>query len=809
MLWQAVFKRRSKAFVWLAIISCSVAALAGVEYFAQLHYGLPSRTPDVAAQVPTTPALDGWLDEPVAESVIGTKLQLHGWALAKDGIARVEVRVGGKTYEARYGIVRDDVAQVRPGYVDNPRGGFEFTGDFEGLALVRHDVAIVAVSKSGQEKALGYRSLIPPDALTRWKPLLEQRPALASRVFYYLMMTSGATLGGANEIKEQYADYESTTQRIGMSVPLLYMRTTTGKSGDWTFDPAFNLNRRCKDRRVTEDNLNGILGTALERALPVNIILNGGIWGDASCETPDWDLTDHLEQDRNNCQWDQNNEVHPDNFVSELTGSVSGTQLSNSLTYHVYATKVRQYKRRNLQAAARQIATFMKAYPELLIGVTLDADTYLNPFLGGGYRFDFNPGMLRQFREWLQGAGPYAGKGGPNVPDLRSFRRPDTLSLSQVNALAKKNWKSWDEVDPPRQLIGINKEPIPEGATPYWEDPWYLEWDAFRRHIVHLHYVELAQWVHEAGIPGERIFTAQAFTAPDPGLRPVALTLRGPTPDYDSAGVSVEGSVPRVGHLGTIMYGLAAEDRHGMENGRGVYSNIARHDEGWAIVEYNATDLKMPKRNPTYEASYRAYRSMFNYDGRQIAMMAWNGSNGIFQSEPDYLPYTAFRNTLSERAMKDAMVARANLPRGARLWTFGAPGFITDDGWSATRGQIEEGESRLFVIPEDGRVELVSPPDQVIRPKRIDLGVLSTLEGPRPMRVVAFARLENELPWTKVGESSDPDRIQLKWPPSWRERIASQIRFDLVYDPNVKRTQIDRVLLYPAADAYRSGVRGG
>ena len=43
----------------------------------------------------------------------------------------------------------------------------------------------------------------------------------------------------------------------------------------------------------------------------------------------------------------------------------------------------------------------------------------------------------------------------------------------------------------------------------------------------------------------------------------------------------------------------------------------------------------MPKRKPDYEASYRTFRSMFNYDGRQIAMMAWNGSNGIFENDPD------------------------------------------------------------------------------------------------------------------------------------------------------------------------------
>jgi hypothetical protein len=38
----------------------------------------------------------------------------------------------------------------------------------------------------------------------------------------------------------------------------------------------------------------------------------------------------------------------------------------------------------------------------------------MNLFLGG-LLLDYNPGMLRQFREWLQGTGPY--RAGPGAPD--------------------------------------------------------------------------------------------------------------------------------------------------------------------------------------------------------------------------------------------------------------------------------------------------------------------------------------------------------------------------------------------------------
>lgn len=816
---------------WLLAIGGGILALAAVEFYAIQKYGrlrAPEPPPAPAASAPAaaaatdaagspvvaalapiippadTPPPKGWLDTPENESIVATKIALGGWAFAKGGIARVEVRVDDRVYQARHGLHREDVARAHPEFGGEVNVGFSFEGDFSDLVPARHEITVVAVGNDGREKVIARRSLVPPAAKSQWSALLDERPALADRKFYYLMMTSGVRGGGADEIVEQYADYQSRTQRVGMSVPVLYMRTTKGAKHDWAFDPAFDVTGpKCGDRAVADDSLEDVLRYSAKHRLPVNVILNGGIWGDATCEAPEWDLTDHLEQDANNVQWDQNGQSHPDDLMKDIPGSVPGPQLGRSLTYHVYASAVRAYKKRNLQAAARRLARFGREHPDLLVGVTLDADTYMNPFLGGGYRFDYNPGMLRQFREWLQGTGPYAGKGGPGVPDLRSFRRPDPLTLAQVNALARKNWTSWDEVEPQRELVGVNSLKVPEGEVPFWLDPWYLEWDAFRKHVIHLHYVELADWVHAMGVPSDRIFTAQAFTAPDPGLRPVSIDLRGWTPDYDSAGVSIEGSVPRKGHLGTIMYGLSAQDRHGMANGRGVYSNIARHDEAWAVVESNATDLKMPKRNPDYEASYRMFRSINNYDGRQIGLMAWNGSNGMFDDDPDFLPYTAFRNTDSERAMKDAMIARADLPRGSRLWTFGAARHPTDDGWTTSRGTLSEGYGHIDVAPDGGIVEIVSPPDQVIRTNRLDLALVRSFAGPKPRSIAVHARLAEDKPWVEVGRAEGGERVTLRWPKEWAGAIASQVKLELGYAPDVVAARLDRVLLYPARDAFR------
>ncbi len=281
-----------------------------------------------------------------------------------------------------------------------------------------------------------------------------------------------------------------------------------------------------------------------------------------------------------------------------LVGSTESPELGRTLTYNVYAKKVRAYKRRNLQAASRIVAQFAREHPDLFVGVNLDADTYMNPFPRRGPVVRLQPRHAAAVSRMAVGHGAVCGQA--------RARRAGPLALSpQARAHAAGGQRArapaLDEVGRGRSAAhvpGVRRASARPGETPFWEDPWYLEWDAFRRHIVGLHYSELSEWAHEAGIPSERIFSAQAFIAPDPGMRPVAINIRGETPDYDSAGVSIEGSVPSAGHLGTILYGPAAANEHPMSNGHSLFATIARFDPSWAIVEMNATDLKQPMVPP-------------------------------------------------------------------------------------------------------------------------------------------------------------------------------------------------------------------
>lgn len=795
---QTEYTQRGGAGRMMLVVLAIVAALAAVEFYALHQSGRITASRAPVAAVANLPAgVIGSVDNPAAETIISDRLQLAGWALAPAGIRSVDVNVDGKAYPAHYGLARNDVAAVKPGYPDAASSGFSFEGDFSKLTPQRHEVTVVATAKDGAATTLARKSLVSPSAMSMWKDIADANPAFAQRPFWFLMATSGVSQGGAAGIETQYRGLTSATMRVGMSVPILYMRTTKGAAGDFVFDPDFDLTRKCGNRPVTDDNLRSVIDYAIARHVPVNFILNGGIWGDASCYSAEWDLTTHFEVDAANCQWDQYNEVLPGDFRKGLNGSTDSPQLSRSLTYNIYARQVRDYKRRNLIAAASIVAKFAREHPDLFVGVSLDSDTYMNPFPEHGRRYDYNPGMLRQFREWLSGSGPYAGHPVDGAPDLRFYRRKQPLTLAQVNKIAGKQWTSWAQVDPPRQFAGAPGVPLKAGEVPYWNDPWYETWDEFRKHIVQLHYAELAQWTHEAGVPADNIFTAQAFTAQDAGLKPLSTYVTDPSPDSESAGVSIEGAVPRVGHLGAILYGVAAENQAIMERDHNLFATIARLDRTWAVVESNATDLKKPQMLPTYAQSYHSFRDLFNYGGRQIALMAWNGSNGIFAGKPGYVAYTSWRNTPAEQAMMDFMVSHAGLPRGSLLWTFGSARYADDDGWVSTRGRISPADGALVFEALDDRLTLRSPADLVIRPSAIGRLALR-FEGPAQVIYTAIlAKASGDDRWRMVAQAHD-DAIKFEWPADWlkNDTIIEQLEMELTFSPGSSGSRLARVLLY-------------
>jgi hypothetical protein len=236
-------------------------------------------------------------------------------------------------------------------------------------------------------------------------------------------------------------------------------------------------------------------------------------------------------------------------------------------------------------------------------------------------------------------------------------------------------------------------------------------------------------------------------------------------------------------------------------------------DPGWGIVEYNAADLKRPDILPVYAQSYRTFRDLFNFDGRQIAMMAWNGANGLFAGKPGYVSYTSWRNTPAEDAMRDFLVDHADLPRGARLWTFGSSRHADDDGWSLAQGKANAGRGVLD-LAFDTTADLASPADQVLRAADLDTLVIGLADSAPLVRVQVFARTGDTAPWTPVAapvaaaalqRDAAGMRVPLVWPAAWRTTgaVAEQLRIVLTFRAGTTAARVQRIALYPRAPNVR------
>jgi hypothetical protein len=744
----------------------------------------------------------GSVDNPADEAIFGTAVHISGWALDPVGVDRVEIRFDGRPYAARYGIARPDVAQIKQGYPDREASGFAFDGDFAPLTPERHELTVVAVNRAATETVLARKGLVPPGALEQWRQLYQERHADRIPPFFMIPALSAIGVGGADELDSAYTRYLSPTFRVGMRVPILYLRTTLGAAHDWVFDPDWDIERRCGEKRIAEDSLSTTMTYAIAHDLPVLFTLNGGIWADANCDAPDWDVNDHLEQDVANCQWNNENQVMPDDYLKHLTGSLDAPELGRSLTFNAYALQNRHYKRRNLQAAAHMVMAFARDHPDLFIGIALDADTYLNPFFDEKQWYDYNPGTLRQFREWLAGTGAYAGNTAQGVPDLSRDRRKQPLSLADVRKLSRKPWLTWDEVDPPRTF--------PREGKPFWEDPWTHEWEVFRRHIVHLHYDDLAQWLVEVGVPRSRIYSSQGFIAPYPTAFPFALHIESPSKNYDTGGMSVEGAIPRDGHLGAIVYGASAINDIRVEGDGNLFATFHQMDPGWAVGEFNTADFRTAKELPTYAMGYRALREMFNYGARFASPMAWNGSNGVNAGQPGYVSFTAWRNTPLEDAMRDFAVAHAYVPLGARLWTFGSSHYADPDGWTTIgRATLGAGPGYIDVASQDGEVTVVSPVPLALARDETDLLVLGlntaaveAVEVEARTSAGAWVALAPRRATSALVTTSAGLSVPLAWPRGLA--ATDQIRLSLRLRTAKEATRIRHIALYPSGSAQTS-----
>jgi ADP-heptose:LPS heptosyltransferase/GT2 family glycosyltransferase/tetratricopeptide (TPR) repeat protein len=119
------------------------------------------------------PAIKLFLDIPRvvdgrAASAVQDSLMVEGWALARDGVASIEVSIDGRAFgSARCGVPRGDVAQAFPDWEDSDRSGYTFPLVMrKGIEIGKHTVRITLHTKTGRSKAIEFEVLFRSEQLT-------------------------------------------------------------------------------------------------------------------------------------------------------------------------------------------------------------------------------------------------------------------------------------------------------------------------------------------------------------------------------------------------------------------------------------------------------------------------------------------------------------------------------------------------------------------------------------------------------------------------------------------------------------------
>lgn len=151
--------------------------------------------------------------------------------------------------------------------------------------------------------------------------------------------------------------------------------------------------------------------------------------------------------------------------------------------------------------------------------------------------------------------------------------------------------------------------------------------------------------------------------------------------------------------------------------------------------------------------------------------------------------------------MRDFAVSHANIPAGARLWTFGSSRLVSDDGWTVAGGSIVPQAASLVVDRQAARVTLTSPPDQWIRPDVHRRLFLEYRSAAAIRSIGVFVRPQDGTEWLPVGRrdsvvSSDGAvDIPLEWPAA--ADPASQMRIEFAHEAPSGTLAIARIALLP------------
>ncbi|RFC31331.1 MAG: hypothetical protein DID91_2727704285 [Candidatus Nitrotoga sp. MKT] len=600
------------------------------------------------------------------------------------------------------------------------------------------------------EDNAGNTAVLPgPLVLDKNPGVTQACPGEKLRVFYP---------GGAVDFRDDFRQLQELRDmaqggcvEIGFRGRVEYMRTTKGKQADYIFDSNFPERLRSRNGKgMSGESLSELLDTALRFRAPLMVTLDGGVWADSKFSAPDLDIVDMLEQDERAVQWNQFGKSEPDDALKSLAGATDSPELARMMSLNHYNRRFLDYKKRNLQAAVREIVKFNQAHPASYVMVNLDPDEYINPWFYQTQWYDYNPDTLRQYREWLFHLGPYANGG-----ELAFSRHEPGLTLADVNRLAKQSWKDVSAVEPPRKSIDYG-------------DQWQQLWTQFRRHLVARHYDDLAAWAVEAGLLPERIYTSQTFIQAD-----VAVSITDRANGWnDQAGVSIEGAKPRQGHLGVILYGPGSRNEGKPRSGSSLIDNIRRTDPEWGVVEFHPATIAFPEKLPDHMESYATMQALINGGAHFLSPM-WGSYVGDRMVHPNnFKAYDVMEGSAYEYQFVWWLRTMQAWPVGSLFYPFGNALVKSNDGWTpAAETHLISSYGELHLTGEGARIGLVSPQWET---RYLTAPTEFTITGswPQQTKVSAVLLMENGEKLSCSLRSIGQNRVRCLFPAAQKRQMS-------------------------------------
>tara|TARA_R110002072_G_scaffold20493_2_gene74233 strand:+ start:542 stop:1618 length:1077 start_codon:yes stop_codon:yes gene_type:complete len=124
-------------------------------YASQIQYTLmtfyPASAPPSAPPSEPARTFEVSLEEPVDGEIHGGIGNLRGWAIADDGIDRIEIFVDGQyMFDAPYGGWRTDVESLYPSVLNSVNSGFSLAFGYSNLEIGTHTITARAYTTQGE-----------------------------------------------------------------------------------------------------------------------------------------------------------------------------------------------------------------------------------------------------------------------------------------------------------------------------------------------------------------------------------------------------------------------------------------------------------------------------------------------------------------------------------------------------------------------------------------------------------------------------------------------------------------------------------